>query len=248
MHEFHAPYGVYLDTATEPFELTDDSKRLRRYFEDYFMVHGFGPDMPEMMATLNMSQTQLWEALYQLERGVQVMFVPGTETLVKMPPFSYAPTRHRVTVGDSRRWYAGCAGEASAINKLFPGRTVTVDSMCPDCFEPISVVYKDGEVLSVDPAGAQIHIGIRPHDFPKDWIVTCDSINFFRSPEHVQVWEEARPDPRGIAFPAEMGPAWVDGVASTRYWNYDRGPDVISSPDGMVERFREMGVDVTPWE
>jgi hypothetical protein len=247
VHEFHAPYGVYVDTAAEPFELTPDSKRLRRYFEDYFMLHGFGPDFSEIMTTLSMSQSEMWEALYQLERGVQVMFVPGTETLVKMPPFSYVPTRHRVSVGDSRRWYTGCAGEASAINKMFPGRTVWVNSICPDCYEPIALTYKDGELLSVDPPETLIHIGIRPERFREEWNVTCDSINFFRSREHVDIWEEARPEARGIVMPAALGPKWVDGVASTRYWNYDRGPDVATG-GGMVERFRELGVDVGPWE
>ena len=149
MHEFHAPYGVYRDTAGEPFTMGDDAKRLRRFFEDYFIEHGYGPDMTDITTALGLSQHDTWEALYQLERGVQVMFLPGTETLVKMPPFSYAPTRHRVSVGDHRRWYAGCAGESCAINALFPGRQVTVTSTCPECWQPMTFVFLDRELVSV---------------------------------------------------------------------------------------------------
>jgi hypothetical protein len=246
MHEFYAPYGVYGNTAAETFELSDDSKRLRRYFEEYFMANGSGPDFADITSTLEISQSELWDALYQLERGVQVMFVPGTEDIIKMPPFSYVPTRHRVSVGDARRWYAGCAGEASAINGLFPGRTVTVNSRCPDCYEPIVLQYKDRSVLSVDPADSVIHIGIRPEKFRENWLVTCDSINFFRSPDHVKIWEDARPEARGIHFPASLGAEWVNSIAQSRYWNYDRGPDVAQG--SMIESFRAMGVDITPWE
>ena len=247
MHQFHSPYGVYGHTPAEPFELTPDAKRVRRFLEDYFIVHGFGPDFPEIMTTLQMSQNETWEAIHQLEQAVQVMLVPGTENLVKMPPFSYVPTPHRVSLGDSRRWYTGCAGEACAINKMFPGRQVTIESTCRDCWEPITLVMKDGELLSVDPPEAVIHLGVHPSKFGEDWIVTCDSINFFRSAEHVAAWEEAVPQRRGVMMPIEMGPAWVDGVASTRYWNYDRGSDAVDG-GALLARFRAMGLDVKAWE
>ena len=247
MHEFHAPYGVYRDTAGEPFTMGDDAKRLRRFFEDYFIEHGYGPDMTDITTALGLSQHDTWEALYQLERGVQVMFLPGTETLVKMPPFSYAPTRHRVSVGDHRRWYAGCAGESCAINALFPGRQVTVTSTCPECWQPMTFVFLDRELVSADPPEAVVHIGVHPHRFRDDWIVTCDSINFFPSLEHVARWEQAVPQRRGVTMPVALGPKWVDGVARTRYWDYDRGPDVADG-DAMIESFGNMGLDVSPWQ
>jgi hypothetical protein len=247
MHKLHAPYGTFGHTAVEPFELTADSKRLRRYFEEYFMTNGAGPDFQDIMSTLKLSESDMWEALHQLEQGVQVMFVPGTETLVKMPPFSYVPTRYRVSIGDSRRWYAGCAGEASAINSLFPGRTVYVDSICPDCYDGIRLQYRDGQLLSLDPPDTVIHIGIRPDRFIDDWIVACDNINFFRSMDHVEVWEDARPDVRGVSFPAELGLRMVEKIAKSRYWDYDRGPDVGRS-SMMRENLRSWGIDVTAWD
>jgi Alkylmercury lyase len=246
MHRMYSPYGRYGDTVQETFVLSDDAKRLRRYFEDQFIRHGSGPGLSDIMTDLGFDQNRTWEALHELERGVQVMFVPGTETLVKMPPFSYVPTRHRVSVDDGRSWYSGCAGESCAINGLFPGETVTVTSTCPDCWDTVVFRAKDRTLVSIEPETAVIHIGIHPRDFSKDWNVTCDNINFFRSHEHVEAWESQFSEKRGVVFPAQLGLQWVDGISRSRYWDYDRGPDVASG-DVMVEGFAKFGLDVGIW-
>ena len=247
MHPFYAPYGVYRDNPNQWFDLTDNAKKVRRYLEDYYIERGRGPNVAQIAKDLELNQNQTWHALYQLERGVQVMLVPGTENIVKMPPFSDVATRHKVTVDGESKWYAGCAGESCAINAMFPGKTVTIESMCPDCWEPIKVETKDRTLLSLQPEGALLHIGIHPDKFREDWNVTCDSINFFIDSDHVAKWETALPEKRGATMPVAQGLKWVDGVATTRYWNYDRGPDVGAGP-AMLDGFREMGIDVSKWE
>ncbi len=246
MHEIFSEYGACGNTAQEYFELSSDAKRLRRYFEDHFLERGQGPSIPDIMNDLGFDQARTWAALHELEHGVQVMFVPGTENLVKMPPFSYVPTRHRVGV-DDRNWYAGCAGESCAINGLFPGKLVTVTSTCPDCWDKIVFRAKDRELVSIEPDTSVIHIGIHSRDFRKEWNITCDSINFFRSREHVEIWENQFPDKGGAIIPAQLGLKWVDAISRSRYWDYDRGPDVASS-DAMIEGFARLGVDVSVWK
>jgi hypothetical protein len=49
-------------------------------------------------------------------------------------------------------------------------------------------------------------------------------------------------------MPIALGPRWVSGIAAVRYWDYDRGPDVVPEGTDMVDRFETMGVDVTPWQ
>jgi hypothetical protein len=247
MHRLYTAYGTYGRTADETFELTDDAKKVRRYFEDAFLERGAGPSLGELMDDLGLGQSRTWDALHQLERGVQVMFVPGTENFIKLPPFSYVPTRHRVEASDGRRWYAGCALEASAFNGLLPGQEVVVTSVCPDCWEPIIMRAKDRAFLDADPPEAVIHIGVHPEDFADNWIRTCDDINFFKSREHVETWERSFPEKRGVVMPISLGPKWVEGIAAVRYWDYDRGPDIVSTGTDMVERFRAVGVDVSPW-
>jgi hypothetical protein len=250
MHNIHSPYGVYPPTESETFELSDDAMRLRRYFEDCFLDRGEGPDLRDITSDLGMSEVEAWEALYLLERGVQVMFVPGTENLVKMPPFSYVPTRHRVSAEGGKRWYAGCAGEAFASSKLFKGRVISIDSMCPDCWGSTIITMKDGEILSVDPPETVFHMGIHPDLSRQNFIELCDNLNFFRSAEHVATWEAAIPNKRGVTMPLELCLSMVDSVAASRYWNYERGPDVVPLDAGerMIAAWRAAGVDVSAWE
>ena len=78
MHAFHAPYGVYGNTASEWFELTENAKRVRRYLADSFIEHGRGPNLTPIMRDLGLAQRPPSHSLHQLDRGAQVMFVPGT--------------------------------------------------------------------------------------------------------------------------------------------------------------------------
>lgn len=242
-------YGVHPPTASATFELSADAMAVRRAFEESFMTDGFGPDPHQIAKGLGLSSAAMSAALTQLQQAVQVMFVPGTETVVKMPPFSYVPTRHTVSVGDARRWYAGCAGEACAFSKLFRGRTVIVDSRCPHCDDPVQINVKEGVVLRSEPDEAVIHVGIHPLHSSLDWITTCDSINFFPAASHVEQWEDMVPSRRGVCFPVALGPPWVDAVASSRYWDYERGPEVVNREgvEKMIGWFESHGIDTRPW-
>jgi len=248
MHALHAPYGEYHNTPRDAFQVTADAKRVRRYLEDHFLQHGYGPGIRDIVTDLVLPQQRVWDALHVLERAVQVMFVPGTQNLVKVPPFSYVPTRHRAVVDDGRSWHIGCAGEACAIHGLFPGQTVTLTSLCPDCWTDIEITIRDGVVTGMKPETAVIHMGMHPRDFPAEWNETCDSFNFFASAEHVRTWEAALPHKRGVRISVDSMIKLVEGVSSTRYWNYDRGSDSPGTPEGVVSKLTTMGVDVSAWQ
>jgi Alkylmercury lyase len=247
MHRFHAPYGEYGNTSEDKFEFTPDAKRVRHYLYEHFITHAIGPDLATILDDLQLDQARTWEALYQLERANFVVFTPGTEDILKVPPFSSAPTRHRVTSEDGRRWYAGCAGEACSLSALVPGVQVTVRSTCPDCWEPIIFEARDRDFLSITPESAVIHIGSHPDHFRQNWLVTCDSINFFRSPEHVAAWEGAVPERKGVHFPIQLGMKWTDFSARVRYWDYDR-PSNQYVPGAMEKSLEALGADVSVWQ
>jgi hypothetical protein len=248
MHTFHAPYGLYRDTPRDAFELTPDAKRVRRYLEDFFLEHRRGPSTFEIAAGVGFTPERLWDALHVLERAVQVMFVPGTENLVKMPPFSYVPTRHLAMLGDGRSWHVGCAGEACAFPGLFPGETVTVTSRCPDCWEELTITIRGDTVIDLQPETVVLHMGIHVRDIPIEWNATCDSFNFFASPDHVQRWEAALPEKRGVTMGVDRMVSLVQGIATTRYWDYDRGSDSSGSEAAVIGNLAALGVDVSAWQ
>jgi hypothetical protein len=247
MHRFHGPYGQYGNTVTESFEFTPDAKRVRHFLYEYFLEHCRAPTLLTIVEQLGLDQDQTWDALHQLERANFVVFVPGTEDILKVPPFSAAPTRHTVIAEDGRTWYAGCAGEACSVNGMLPGATVTIKAMCPECWGPLVFTVRDREYVSLDLPEAVIHIGTHPDDFPKDWIVTCDSINFFCSPEHVAIWEAAVPERKGVMFPIDKGLQWSSFSAQVRYWDYDRPSNTMTTAP-MVAGLKNLGADVSAWE
>ena len=249
MFNIHCPLGHYGAHAHMPFEITENTKKLRRYMEDHIMSAGYPPSFAQMKMDLPLTQQEVWDSLQQLHLGVQVMFVPGTQSIGKMPPFSFYATRHRVHLADGRNFYAGCAGEASAFSAQFPGIECRVESDSPARWEKIVSVWKNGTLISVTPSTTVIHIGMHPSEWSKQMIIACDRINFFTSPEEVREWEAAVPETKGIILPIEKAQEWVAFIATQRYHNYDRGPDVAGPElvQQILGGWRKLGADLSNW-
>ena len=97
---------------------------------------------------------------------------PGTDLIASYSPFNNLPTWHRITVGGEQKWTAQCGLEALAVTHLFRGAEVAIDSICPDCGEPVQVRMRDGEVLSVDPPEAVAHSNLPLARWFDDFAVT----------------------------------------------------------------------------
>ncbi|KAL1895498.1 hypothetical protein Sste5346_005307 [Sporothrix stenoceras] len=252
MHTWTTGYGIFPGCASEPYDLAPESKQLRRFIIQYFMDNQSGPNIHTIQKALKFDQETLWHAIDQLHIGVQVMVTPGTElSLLKMPPFSYVPTRNEGTLDDGRVFNLGCAGESAAAHKLFPGQELTVRSLCPCCWEPITTKWKDGELLENDAPDAVIHIGRGPDDWSKNFVYTCENINFFKSHEHVATWEKQFPEKRGATMPIGKVYQWVKPQAEARYWDYDQPPDVVSAKSLVstsLTGLKKAGFDVSAWE
>jgi hypothetical protein len=242
-------YAAHVRPATAPFELSDDAKRVRRALEDALIEHGRTPNTTALAISLGLTVEAARDALLELEHGIQVMFVPGTEDILKVPPFSNAPTRHAVSVDGEQRWYGGCAAESCAVAPIFRGREVTVTSSCPDCGGPIEVVFHGSEVVSITPPTAVVHWGVHPRDFATDLVVSCDRINFFVDATHARIWEERVSGEPGVVTTIEATVRATAGIAASRHWDYDRGPE-YSALDGtpLLDAVRSTGADLTPWE
>ena len=85
---------------------------------------------------------------------------PGTDHIVSYAPFNNLPTWHRVAVEGDDKWTAQCGFEALAVTHVFPGKDVTIESVCRDCGEAVRVVMRDGELVSVDPPAAVAHVNL----------------------------------------------------------------------------------------
>jgi len=92
--------------------------------------------------------------------GLPLWLHPGTDLIASFAPFASLPTLYRISVNGLRHGYAQCGLESLAVSWLFPGQEVRIDSLCPDCGEPIHVAMRDGKLLSIAPDSVVAHINL----------------------------------------------------------------------------------------
>ena len=92
--------------------------------------------------------------------GLPLWLHPGTDLIASFAPFSSLPTLYRISVDGALHGYAQCGLESLAVSWLFPDREVRVDSLCPDCGDPISLAMRGGEIISITPDDVVAHINV----------------------------------------------------------------------------------------
>ena len=139
---------------TEP----DVLERLHQRVLRAFIARGQAPTYLDLAREEGLPPEAARQALRELMAAVPGGWQhPGTDLIVAYPPFNNLPTWHRVTVAGEQRWTAQCGFDALGVSHLFPGKEVTIDSLCRDCTEPVRVTMRDGAVLRVDPPEAVGH-------------------------------------------------------------------------------------------
>ena len=117
-----------------------------------FVNTGRAPHYAELANGLGCSVEQGRQLLHDLEAtGYSFFLHPETDAIVSVAPFNNLPNQYRISVDGEQKWFAQCGFEALAVRWLFPGKTVRMDAPCLDCGEPMAIVMRDEQVLSVEP-------------------------------------------------------------------------------------------------
>jgi hypothetical protein len=120
---------------------------------------GRAPHFTELAASMALDPDHVKELQHAAANaGVGSWFIEGTDHVECWAPFSNVPTHHLIEVDGKQKWYGQCGLEALAVCWMFPSSEVAVRSRCVHCAEPVTVVIRDGEVLSSDPATAVGHM------------------------------------------------------------------------------------------
>ncbi|WP_419915283.1 organomercurial lyase [Candidatus Poriferisodalis sp.] len=112
---------------------------------------GVAPHYAELARTLDIAPLRAKAVIRRIIDLTPGWLHPGTEYIASFPPFNNQPTQYRVSVDGEQRWFAQCGFEALACRWLLPGQTVSVDAPCLLGGEPLQIVMRDEEILSVDP-------------------------------------------------------------------------------------------------
>jgi hypothetical protein len=126
-----------------------------------YVETGVAPHYLEIAQALGWPTDRARSVLHEVVgMGLPLWLHPGTDLIASFAPFSSLPTLYRISIDGEPHGYAQCGLEALAVSTLFPGREVGIDSLCPDCGEPISLAMSGGELLSISPASVVAHINV----------------------------------------------------------------------------------------
>ena len=171
------------------FQFGDDALKLRQFLYEFWCANGRGPNLRAACEGTGLSRQRLLDAYRQLDLGVICVVDHDSQNanLLKLQPFSSYPSQVEVHIDGRFHSYAGCAMESVAISRMppFAGKEIRLESYCACCLEPVTIVAKDGEMLSKKPEGVLIHVSASPRDWNKTNIVSmCDSMNFVHDASH----------------------------------------------------------------
>ncbi|MDX1690147.1 MAG: organomercurial lyase [Acidimicrobiia bacterium] len=125
----------------------------------HFLETGRAPHFTELGRLLGLGMSEAREVQRAAaEAGIGSWMLEGTDFVECWAPFSNIPTHHRVSLDGVPMGFGQCGLEALAVTWIVPDAEVTIETSCLDCGEDVTVVQRDGEVLSVDPPGAVGHM------------------------------------------------------------------------------------------
>jgi hypothetical protein len=232
------------------FEFSDHALEVRQFLYEYWCAHGHGPNLRAAHEATGLPREHLIEAYRELDLGLVCTVDQATQNcnLLKLQPFSSYPSQVEVHLGGRFHCWAGCAMESIALSRMppFAGKEVRLESYCACCLAPVSILTRDGELLSRAPASVLIHVSSTPREWNTVNIVCmCDSMNYVLDAGHAAAYERAIAR-RGVLFTLEQARRFVADTGQNRMWRYD-WPPVSFRPERVVAGVRALGVDVTNW-
>ncbi|HJQ83890.1 MAG TPA: organomercurial lyase [Candidatus Binatia bacterium] len=232
------------------FTFSDDALKLRQFLYEYWCTHGHGPNLRAAHESTGLARDRLVAAFRELDLGLVCTLHQETQNMavLKLQPFSSYPSQVEVHVDGKFHCWAGCAMESVALSRMppFAGKEIRLESYCACCLAPVSLVARDGEILSRTPASVLIHVSTSPRDWNKtDIVCMCDSMNYVLGADHAAAYERTICR-RGVLFTLEQAQRFVADTGRNRMWRYD-WPPVSLRPERVIAGIRTLGVDVTNW-
>jgi alkylmercury lyase-like protein len=147
-----------------------DRARLYHQVLASYVDTGVAPHYVEIARALGWPTDHTRAVLHEVVgMGLPLWLHAGTDLIASFSPFSSLPTLYRISIEGTPHGHAQCGLEALAVSWLFPGQEVRVDSMCPDCGEPIQLAMRDGELQFISPEALVAHINVPVSKWRGQW-------------------------------------------------------------------------------
>ena len=232
------------------FRFSDEALAVRQFIYEYWCRHGRGPFLRTVHEATGLARPKLLEVYRELDLGLSLTIDHATQqgAILKCQPFSSYPSQVEVYLDGRFHCWAGCAMESIAISLMppFAAKELRIESYCACCLLPVSLVAKDGAILTRTPASTLIHVSHSPREWNTTNIVCmCDGMNFVHDAEHALAYE-GQISRRGVVLTIEQAQRFVAGTGQSRMHRYDWEP-VPLIPARVIAGIKAIGVDVTNW-
>jgi len=153
-------------------KLTTDEKKIRRFVMNSIIddqqVFNIQQEKENLCNTVGVSTEKYDDIIERLIEKNVIAVDDGNINFIY--PVSGFPTNHKVTLADGRSFSAMCGIDAMGAAYVFKS-SVTVDSCCAACGEPIKIEVTDGALEHYRPHEAQVlHVDLDKHD---NWSGNC---------------------------------------------------------------------------
>ena len=144
-------------------------------------------DLEPVAGRFGQSAAQTLTALHDLDA---IRLTPSGRIRAAYP-FSAAPTRHRVHLGNGASVYAMCAIDALGMSAML-GTDTRIESVDVTTGQPITVSMTADGTSRWEPAGAVVFVGATAGGGPSA-DCCCDYLNFFSDSASATAWTDAHP-------------------------------------------------------
>jgi len=182
------------------------SKVLKAILES-FPLHGRSLSKKALAQILRVSDiTEVTRCLEELEKDDAIVRDNRTGEIIVAYPYSYAETRHRVTIAGRTNIWAMCAIDALGIHFMVRKDT-TIESTCPQLGIPITIHLHRGDVSFVEPSTTVVWRTDKRADECHDATTCCPGTNFFSSCEALEQWKSRTREVGGELFTLQRATA-----------------------------------------
>ncbi|MGO9033873.1 organomercurial lyase [Mycobacterium sp.] len=226
-------------------ELSERARQVRKNIMDHTRGEGVVPTTAELCRELGLSADDLAVDLLNLEAAASVARqdsahaeltrfqdevldepLPPLGEIMYARPFAAFKNHYPVWVDGEQKWFAECAVEACSISAQFPGKAVTVRSVCRQTREPVELVGRDGVLVDYSPATLRVHLGYPLRTLPARIVGWCDYNSFFASEDAAQQWASAHPQVQGVTRSPETMSRLIGELFGRGRLAYDYQPAV----------------------
>ncbi len=138
--------------------------KVRQSVYQHFTNQHCAPNIADLVADLGLPEESIRTNLLDLANKHHTLTYSASNDQISMAwPFSATPTDYPVDTPGGRIW-SNCAWDALSIPHLVQ-QDAESQYACPDCEEPIKIVFKNGLLEKTD---AVVHFSVAPKVFFDD--------------------------------------------------------------------------------